>query len=98
MSLDFFSMKYHIPKFSHLQEKSLDFTDMGSAVKLETKQPHFVSLGGGRLSVGVSIIPVKKGKPHNHTNFRRIIVSIFDVALLPHFAPSTRRNTPGSET
>ena len=35
---------------------------MGSAVKLETKQPHFVSLGGGRLSIGVSIIPIKKGE------------------------------------
>jgi len=44
-----------------MEEKSLDFTDMGTAVKLETKQPHFVSLGGGRLSIGVSIIPIKKG-------------------------------------
>ncbi|XP_065056409.1 pleckstrin homology-like domain family B member 1 isoform X1 [Rhopilema esculentum] len=44
-----------------MEEKSLDVTDLGSAVKLETKQPHFVSLGGGRLSVGVSIIPIKKG-------------------------------------
>lgn len=45
-----------------LQEKALDVTDLGSAVKLETKQPHFVSLGGGRLSVGVSIIPIQKGE------------------------------------
>eukprot|EP00794_Sanderia_malayensis_P011257 gene11257-12437_t len=44
-----------------MEEKALDFTDLGSAVKLETKEPHFVSLGGGRLSVGVSIIPIKKG-------------------------------------
>ena len=44
------------------QEKALDVTDLGSAVKLETKQPHFVSLGGGRLSVGVSIIPIQKGE------------------------------------
>lgn len=37
-------------------------TDLGGVgVKLETKEPHFVSLGGGRLSVGVSIIPIKKG-------------------------------------
>jgi len=33
----------------------------GVGVKLETKEPHFVSLGGGRLSVGVSIIPIKRG-------------------------------------
>ena len=33
----------------------------GVGLKLETQEPHFVSLGGGRLSVGVSIIPISKG-------------------------------------
>ena len=37
----------------------------GVGLKLETKEPHFVSLGGGRLSVGVSIIPISKGTPLN---------------------------------
>ena len=44
---------------------------MGTAVKLETKQPHFVSLGGGRLSIGVSIIPIKKGE----SNFSLLFVA-----------------------
>ncbi|XP_066930642.1 kinesin-like protein KIF16B isoform X1 [Clytia hemisphaerica] len=45
-----------------IQDKDLNLTDLGGVgVKLETKEPHFVSLGGGRLSVGVSIIPIKRG-------------------------------------
>lgn len=45
-----------------IEDKSLNVSDIGGVgLKLETKEPHFVSLGGGRLSVGVSIIPVNKG-------------------------------------
>ncbi|XP_065644289.1 kinesin-like protein KIF16B isoform X2 [Hydra vulgaris] len=45
-----------------IEDKSLDVKDLGGkGLKLETKEPHFVSLGGGRLSVGVSIIPIAKG-------------------------------------
>ena len=49
--------------FLMFQDKELDVTDLGGkGLRLETKEPHFISLGGGRLSVGVSIIPVKMGK------------------------------------
>jgi len=45
-----------------IEDKSLDVSDLGgTGLKLQTKEPHFVSLGGGRLSVGVSIIPIEKG-------------------------------------
>ena len=46
-----------------IQDKLLDVSDLGGGkgLKFETKEPHFVSLGGGRLSVGVSIIPVQRG-------------------------------------
>merc|ERR1719494_743038 len=45
-----------------IEDKELDVTDLGGkGLRLETKEPHFISLGGGRLSVGVSIIPVKMG-------------------------------------
>ena len=37
-------------------------TELGSALKFETEEPHFVSLGGGRLSIGVTLCPINKGK------------------------------------
>ena len=36
-------------------------TELGSALKFETDEPHFVSLGGGRLSIGVTLCPIKRG-------------------------------------
>lgn len=35
---------------------------MGQGLKFETDEPHFITLGGGRLSVGVTMCPVKEGK------------------------------------
>ena len=36
-------------------------TELGSALKFEIDEPHFVSLGGGRLSIGVTLCPIKRG-------------------------------------
>lgn len=44
------------------QERALAVTELGSALKFETDEPHFVSLGGGRLSIGVTLCPIKRGK------------------------------------
>ena len=43
------------------QERALAVTELGSALKFETEEPHFVSLGGGRLSIGVTLCPIKRG-------------------------------------
>ena len=62
VSRNFFKGKSYSYRDIFLKDKDLNLTDLGGVgVKLETKEPHFVSLGGGRLSVGVSIIPIKKG-------------------------------------
>lgn len=37
-------------------------TALGQGLKFETDEPHFITLGGGRLSVGVTMCPVKEGK------------------------------------
>ena len=37
-------------------------TALGQGLKFETDEPHFITLGGGRLSVGVTMCPVKTGK------------------------------------
>ena len=36
-------------------------TALGQGLKFETDEPHFITLGGGRLSVGVTMCPVKLG-------------------------------------
>lgn len=43
------------------QEQSLEVTALGQGLKFETDEPHFITLGGGRLSVGVTMCPVKLG-------------------------------------
>ncbi|KAM7451081.1 hypothetical protein ABFA07_001449 [Porites harrisoni] len=45
-----------------IEERALAVTELGSALKFETDEPHFVSLGGGRLSIGVTLCPIKRGK------------------------------------
>ena len=40
--LDFFSVHFFLN-----QERALAVTELGSALKFETDEPHFVSLGGG---------------------------------------------------
>ena len=47
---------------SLLKERALAVTELGSALKFETDEPHFVSLGGGRLSIGVTLCPIKRGR------------------------------------
>lgn len=45
-----------------IEERALAVTELGSALRFETDEPHFVSLGGGRLSIGVTLCPIKRGK------------------------------------
>jgi hypothetical protein len=43
-------------------------TALGQGLKFETDEPHFITLGGGRLGVGVTMCPVKLGM-QNYTVF-----------------------------
>ena len=65
-------------------------TELGSALKFETDEPHFVSLGGGRLSIGVTLCPIKRGR--GKTNyfflaFNKITDSASDLKLCSHLVP-----------
>lgn len=57
-------------------------TELGSALKFETDEPHFVSLGGGRLSIGVTLCPIKRGRSaeqserENKHPLPRVIISV----------------------
>ncbi|XP_030624874.1 pleckstrin homology-like domain family B member 2 [Chanos chanos] len=39
----------------------LDLIDTGKGVKVQTATPHLVSLGSGRLSVAITLLPLKEG-------------------------------------
>uniref|UniRef100_A0A3B4XG54 Pleckstrin homology-like domain family B member 1 n=1 Tax=Seriola lalandi dorsalis TaxID=1841481 RepID=A0A3B4XG54_SERLL len=40
---------------------SLDLIDTGKGLKVQTATPHLVSLGSGRLSVAITLLPLKEG-------------------------------------
>ncbi|KAM6977688.1 pleckstrin homology-like domain family B member 2 [Aplochiton taeniatus] len=39
----------------------MDFIDTGKGLKLQTATPHLVSLGSGRLSVAITVLPLNEG-------------------------------------
>ncbi|XP_061569940.1 pleckstrin homology-like domain family B member 2 isoform X2 [Cololabis saira] len=39
----------------------LDLIDTGKGLKVQTAEPHLVSLGSGRLSVAITLLPLKEG-------------------------------------
>ncbi|MGH0136910.1 UNVERIFIED_CONTAM: hypothetical protein FKN15_036752 [Acipenser sinensis] len=40
----------------------LDFIDTGKGLKVQTPKPHLVSLGSGRLSTAITLLPLEEGK------------------------------------
>lgn len=45
-----------------LQNSPLDLIDMGKGVKVQTEKPHLVSLGSGRLSTAITLLPLEEGE------------------------------------
>ncbi|XP_063768793.1 pleckstrin homology-like domain family B member 2 isoform X4 [Eleginops maclovinus] len=50
-------------QMSPVEPKSppLDLIDTGKGLKVQTATPHLVSLGSGRLSVAITLLPIKEG-------------------------------------
>lgn len=46
----------------------LDLIDTGKGVKVQTAKPHLVSLGSGRLSIAITVLPLKEGKNKGQTD------------------------------
>ncbi|XP_021358754.1 uncharacterized protein LOC110453881 isoform X4 [Mizuhopecten yessoensis] len=44
------------------QQEELEVTDTDSTVKVYSERPHLVSLGSGRLSTAVTIVPLQEGR------------------------------------
>ncbi|XP_072282527.1 pleckstrin homology-like domain family B member 1 isoform X4 [Pyxicephalus adspersus] len=45
-----------------LQNTPLDLIDTGKIVKVHTEKPHLVSLGSGRLSTAITLLPLEEGR------------------------------------
>jgi len=46
----------------------LRVTEDGRSLRVQTDLPHLVSLGAGRLSTTVTLLPLPPGFTHSHTN------------------------------
>ncbi|XP_078538351.1 pleckstrin homology-like domain family B member 1 isoform X4 [Lissotriton helveticus] len=44
------------------QNTPLDFIDTGKGLKVQTEKPHLVSLGSGRLSTAITLLPLEEGR------------------------------------
>ncbi|KAG5268090.1 hypothetical protein AALO_G00208130 [Alosa alosa] len=49
------------PDPSSPQSPPLDWIDTGKSLKVQTASPHLVSLGSGRLSVAITLLPLREG-------------------------------------
>ncbi|KTG02020.1 hypothetical protein cypCar_00044328 [Cyprinus carpio] len=45
-----------------LQSTPLDLIETGKALKVQAERPHLVSLGSGRLSTAITLLPLPEGK------------------------------------
>lgn len=45
-----------------LQSTPLDLTETGKGLKFQAERPHLVSLGSGRLSVAITLLPLPEGE------------------------------------
>ncbi|XP_067848549.1 pleckstrin homology-like domain family B member 1 isoform X2 [Heptranchias perlo] len=45
-----------------VKSTSLDIIDIGKGLKMQSERPHLVSLGRGRLSIAITLLPINEGK------------------------------------
>ncbi|KAM9497265.1 pleckstrin homology-like domain family B member 1 isoform 3-T3 [Salvelinus alpinus] len=45
-----------------LQSTPLDLIEMGKSLRFQTEHPHLVSLGSGRLSTAITLLPLQEGR------------------------------------
>ncbi|KAM6234644.1 pleckstrin homology-like domain family B member 1 isoform 8-T8 [Spheniscus humboldti] len=57
-----------------LQNSPLDLIDTGKGLKVQTEKPHLVSLGSGRLSTAVTLLPLEEGRTTIGTAARDIVL------------------------
>jgi len=51
------------------QNTSLDLIETGKTLKVQAERPHLVSLGSGRLSTAITLLPLPEGKFSHLKNY-----------------------------
>ncbi|XP_022523398.2 pleckstrin homology-like domain family B member 1 isoform X3 [Astyanax mexicanus] len=64
---DMDSLNRNVPEYSRqthqvLQSTQLDLIETGKTLKVQAERPHLVSLGSGRLSTAITLLPLPEGK------------------------------------
>eukprot|EP00069_Balaena_mysticetus_P022059 bmy_03265T0 len=54
-----------IPHLHYLQKGPLDLIETGKGLKVQTDKPHLVSLGSGRLSTAITLLPLEEDQFRN---------------------------------
>ncbi|NXL65448.1 PHLB1 protein, partial [Chordeiles acutipennis] len=57
-----------------IQNSPLDLIDTGKGLKVQTEKPHLVSLGSGRLSTAITLLPLEEGETTIGTAARDIVL------------------------
>uniref|UniRef100_A0A674EDN3 Pleckstrin homology-like domain family B member 1 n=1 Tax=Salmo trutta TaxID=8032 RepID=A0A674EDN3_SALTR len=55
-------MDFLLSCFCHYQSTPLDLIEMGKSLRFQAEHPHLVSLGSGRLSTAITLLPLQEGK------------------------------------
>lgn len=75
-----------------MKSPPLDLIDTGKGLKVQTATPHLVSLGSGRLSVAITLLPLKEGKTPGETRtFLRHEPRLQGSTVPPPCSPATSR-------
>ncbi|XP_042611869.1 pleckstrin homology-like domain family B member 1 isoform X11 [Cyprinus carpio] len=66
-SIDMDRLNQNVPEHSRqthqvLQSTPLDLIETGKTLKVQAERPHLVSLGSGRLSTAITLLPLPEGK------------------------------------
>jgi hypothetical protein len=73
-----------VPLTSHphyLQKGPLDLIETGQGLKVQTDKPHLVSLGSGRLSTAITLLPLEEGELR--AGRTRLLPALFITAYIP---------------
>ncbi|NXX51217.1 PHLB1 protein, partial [Tricholaema leucomelas] len=57
-----------------IQNSPLDLIDTGKGLKVQTEKPHLVSLGSGRLSTAITLLPLEEGETTIGTDAKDIVL------------------------
>ncbi|XP_010784583.1 pleckstrin homology-like domain family B member 1 [Notothenia coriiceps] len=66
-SVDMDRLNSNMPEFGRkthqvLKSTPLDFLETGKGLKFQAERPHLVSLGSGRLSTAITLLPLPEGE------------------------------------